>query len=308
MPGPLLVDNTKEAEDQIMRFVFFLTAVVMVSCATIRGYLCGVRHLHLVAGKPNPMSGMERLRLQLRGVKRQERRTRRYMLPLSPQELRRAKEACFNRLETDHNHRTIFAAVVVAFFGLLRCSEYAAMTAGSFDAEQHLCQEDVEFVTTATGVDLVRITIKQSKTDVFREGCVITLAATGGELCPVAALRAMRRGQPSGRRGRDPLFMLKGRPMTRRDMEAITKRMAKATRGSAKDTNTHSLRRGGASALYAQGVSLKDIMLIGRWRSWAAALYVGRPMLRLGSTTALMEQAVIDPSDPTYTTMDWGGQ
>ena len=302
-----MVGQTKEAEEQLMRFVYYLTAVVLVSYATVRGYLCGVRHLHVAAGWPNPMAGMERLRLQLRGAKRSERRSRSYMRPLSPAELRRAKRACFTRLESDHNQRTLFAAIVVAFFALLRCSEYAARSAKTFNREQQLCQEDVVF-GMVKGVEVVHITIKQSKTDVFREGCVITLYATGGALCPVAALKAMLRGQPPGRGGKQPLFMLTGRPMTRQDVSTITKRMAVATRGSDKGTNTHSLRRGGACALYAQGVPLKDIMLIGRWRSWAVSLYVSQPFTRPGNTTALMEQATINEQDPTYSTMDWGGQ
>ena len=307
VPGPFIVEPSAEAEDQFMRFVFFLAAVLMLSCGTIRGYLCGVRHYHIVRGRPDPMQGMERLRLQLRGVNRTQSKVRRYMRPLSPPELRRAKTACFSRLATAHNERTIWAAVVLAFFGLLRCSEYAAMSAKLFDPDQQLCQQDIKFVVRE-GQEFVLVTLKQSKTDPFRHGITLAIGATNDELCPVAALKAMLRGQPAGRGGRDPLFKLSARPMLRADIEKITKAMAKFARGTDRDTNTHSLRRGGACALYAQGVAMEEIMLLGRWRSHSVQLYITVPLWQRAQAAKLMAGAVFDESDPTYTTMDWGAQ
>ena len=75
---------------------------------------------------------------------------------------------------------------LLAFFGLMRVSEFTCCA--SFDANFHLSPADISFNSNAS---IMYVNIKASKTDPFRIGCVIRLAAIPGhKLCPVAAMHA----------------------------------------------------------------------------------------------------------------------
>jgi hypothetical protein len=54
----------------------------------------------------------------------------------------------------------------------------------SYDPGLHLCLSDVA-VESARNPSFVRISIKQSKTDPFRQGICLFVGRTDSELCPV---------------------------------------------------------------------------------------------------------------------------
>ena len=64
----------------------------------------------------------------------------------------------------------------VAFFGLVRCSEYTSANRFTFDPASTLLFSDVFFNNNYT----VMLQIKASKTDPFRNGVSIRIAAVGG--------------------------------------------------------------------------------------------------------------------------------
>ena len=97
------------------------------------------------------------------------------------------------------------AASCIAFSGFLRAGELTAPSEASFDPEVHLCHSCPR---------MVRLTLKQSKTDPFRQGINIFIGHTGTDLCPVRALLgylAKGGGETPG-----PLFQFSdGRYLTR---------------------------------------------------------------------------------------------
>ena len=60
-------------------------------------------------------------------------------------------------------------------------------TDSSFDPEVHLCYSDIA-VDNSSIPQVIRITIKQSKTDPFRKGVNLFLGRTSVDLCPVESL------------------------------------------------------------------------------------------------------------------------
>jgi hypothetical protein len=66
---------------------------------------------------------------------------------------------------------------VVAFFGFLRCREFTCKT--HFDSNIHLCIGDIDLVSH----DCVKLFLKTSKTDVYRQGVYIKLLKTDNDLC-----------------------------------------------------------------------------------------------------------------------------
>jgi hypothetical protein len=180
------------------------------------------------------------------------------------------------------------AAVLLAFFGMLRVSEYTAPSIGHFDPGLHLTVDDVQ-ICWARQVAL--ITLKSSKTDPFRVGVTLRIGVTHNALCPVHALLRflVRRG---GRLG--PLFLFAdGRFLIRAHITDLLHRSLPFSRGF----NTHSFRRGGASALAAAGQSPYVIQTLGRWKSDAYVTYVQLSDEFLVHTTRIMAHATA-PADP----------
>ena len=73
-------------------------------------------------------------------------------------------------------------AATVAFFGLLRCSEYTCAASSCFDPLVDLLAINV---TIAANLSIMSIRFKSSKTDPVREGCTVRIGTTGNDLCLV---------------------------------------------------------------------------------------------------------------------------
>ena len=82
---------------------------------------------------------------------------------------------------------TMWATCCTAFFSLLRVSEFTAPTQSHFNSSSHLSLTDVT-LDSHTSLQVVRITLKQSKTDQLRLGTHLYLGKTGHHVCPVEAI------------------------------------------------------------------------------------------------------------------------
>ena len=77
----------------------------------------------------------------------------------------------------DYHNIMIWAACSLAFFGFLRCGEFTIPSDSDFDPQAHLTIDDIAIdnhITPST----IRVRIKQSKTDPFREGVYLFLGKT----------------------------------------------------------------------------------------------------------------------------------
>ena len=103
--------------------------------------------------------------------------------------------------------------------------------------------------------------VKTSKTDPFRHGATVRIAATFDKLCPVGAMRNYLALHDSHN---GPLFnFLDGKLLTRKSIHALLV----ISLPTESDLNTHSFRIGGASAALSAGASDSMIRIIGRWSS-----------------------------------------
>ena len=119
---------------------------------------------------------------------------------------------------------------------------------------------------------MLKIRLKSSKTDPFREGCDVFVGRTDFPLCPVAAMLAYlsyRCSSPS------PLFKFSdGKPLTHSNfVEAVRK--ALDTAGI--DSSQYSFRSGAATTAAKQGIGDATIMMLGDWRSNAYQRYIRTP-------------------------------
>ena len=166
-----------------------------------------------------------------------------------------------------YDARMLWAACTAAFFGLLRVSEYTSPTTSTV-AQSTLCRCHLTF---SENYSQATILLPISKTDQFGRGASVRLFALPSPLCPVSALAhysAVRTEQPG------PLFIFSdGTFLTRGHIVGVLRRVFPMQ----PDTNTHSFRIGGASALATAGVPEYIIQIIGRWSSDSFLRYISIP-------------------------------
>ena len=81
----------------------------------------------------------------------------------------------------------LWAAFTLAFFVFLPASEFTCN--GPFNPEVHLTSQDITFHPDIQSPSLMRVRIKQSKTDLFRQGCTLTIAKSTSPICSVMAMK-----------------------------------------------------------------------------------------------------------------------
>ena len=156
---------------------------------------------------------------------------------------------------------------LTGFFGFLRTAEFTVPAANQY---VHLSLANVS-IDNHTAPSVVKLTIKQSKTDPFRQGVDIFLGRTSSRICPVSALTTyLAESGPSP----GPLFTLPhGSPLTRHHLVDVVKCCLRT--GGLDDSayNGHSFRIGAATTAAARGLEDSLIQTLGRWKSSAYLRY-----------------------------------
>uniref|UniRef100_A0A7M5X404 Uncharacterized protein n=3 Tax=Clytia hemisphaerica TaxID=252671 RepID=A0A7M5X404_9CNID len=231
-----------------------------IACKTIKVYITGVLHQNSMLGSSLPLALMPILHRVIRGIRRRQGNslTRRPRKPITTSHLRVISRFLLLCSHPTQDKYMLLAACLTAFFGLLRVSEFSCPSQSRYDPSIHLMKSDVTFNLNHS---LMTIRIKGSKTDPFRQGVNIRIAATSNNICPVGAMRnylALRSSKPG------PLFQFHdGKLLTRRTLYALLEQSLP----SVSDLNTHSFRIGGASAALSAGASDSMIRIMGRWSS-----------------------------------------
>ena len=75
----------------------------------------------------------------------------------------------------------------MAFIGFMRVGEFTIPTKDGYVKGSHLSLSDI-LIDKCNNPRLLRVNIKQSKTDPFRQGVNIYSGATGKSICPVAGI------------------------------------------------------------------------------------------------------------------------
>ena len=159
--------------------------------SSIKVYLSAVCSLHIDYGFPDPLVHCLQLQHFLCGIKRHQG---------SRQPQRQPVTADIRRVI----HRSVDLqnpACCIGFFGFLRAGEFIVNT--TFDSSIHLMVQDLQ-VDAEENPSSLRVHIKSSKTDPFRQGCFIYLGRGQASLCPIAAIMSYLhiRGSSQG-----PLFI-----------------------------------------------------------------------------------------------------
>ena len=162
----------------------------------------------------------------------------------------------------------LWAAMLLAFHGFLRVSEYTASHTTKFNPMTTLSVHDVRIISPSA----ITVYIKASKTDPFRQGTTLRLFANASHLCPVNALLPYLSAHPTGT---GPLFQWHdGRYFTRSGLAATLKKIKPQ---HIMNMSSHSFRIGAATTVAAAGYPRWLIQALGRWTSNCFRDYIRIP-------------------------------
>lgn len=168
----------------------------------------------------------------------------------------------------------LWAAASTGFFGFLRAGEFTVPSGQAYDPEVHLNLADLA-IDSHKNPSLIRLLIKQSKTDPFRQGVEVFLGASKGDVCPVQALLNYLNVRPS-----TPVVFSSGPPLTRSALVSKLQAALQQAGVNHKDYNGHS-KIGAATTAAQRGLEDSLIQTLGLWKSGAYKIYIKLPRSRL---------------------------
>ena len=202
----------------------------------------------------------------------------------------------------------MISALLLAFFGLLRVSEYTVPSKDAwFDSSISATRSDICFIPNIHNPTHIIFTVKVSKTDQYKVGHdLIIYPSADPHLCPVIALRDLFRADPQPPNAllfdfskRTSTSATHHRSMARSDYMSLFNATVHTAGLDTSQTKTHSLRSGGATAMLRAGVPAYVITRLGRWKSacwqrytWASHALVKQAHSLLG--TDLPDDAPVD--------------
>ena len=236
-------------------------------CQSLIGlkFWAGVRHFRIAYANRNPLVDQYRyqlLRLHnvLQSVKNSDPKSARKKLPMTYVLLAKMFNYLKNGIFNDVTDLVLQTACMVAFFGFLRCREFTCKT--NFDSNIHLCIGDIDFAFH----DCVKLFLKTSKTDVYRQGVYIKLLKTDSDLCPYKLLRKLIMNRKSSNATeKDPLFVEEHNiALSRNYFMSKLKTLLSYLGFVHSDYSGHSFRIGAATTCASNGIQDHMIQTLGR--------------------------------------------
>ena len=269
-PDNLLPPQTEET---LVYFVATLQGHVQYQ--TIKLYLAAVNNFYIDHNQHVTTNNMLQLRRILKGIKRSSGTKQRIRRPMTISILSQISALLRPSFSDDLDTVMLWAAFTLAFFGFLRVSEFTYYSPPA--GKPFLAVNDANFIPNITNPTSILLTIKQSKTDPFRQGTTLTISKSHSPVCAVNTLREyLLQRNPTNLH--EPLFTLKnGEPLTRTVVNSNLRELLKQLGYVDKDYAPHSFRIGAATTAAAANLPPWLIKTLGRWRSDCYELYIKTP-------------------------------
>ena len=204
-------------------------------------------------------------------------------LPVTPPLLRQLRQYLD---ATAHKERVaMWAICCMAFFGCFRLGELLLESPNSFDQQYQLTWGDVA-VDSQTDPRMLRIHLKQLKTNQFHRGADIVVGRTGTDLWPVAAVLSYiaSRGPEQGTYFLDS----QAHPIAKTYFIRELRKVISALGLPQEQFAGHSFRIGAATSAAMAGVEDLTIQLLERWSSAAFLRYIRTPPEQLALLSATL--------------------
>ena len=267
-------------EQWLIRFVVFLHQRMGRTAQGIRQRLSGIRCAHISSGFPDPLQGRVRLWAAIQGLHRWDGPQVR-KIPVTVEMLRWLRSYLLDGGRDRPEAAALWSAVCLGWFFMLRASEYLPPQELSGAPPRVLKGRDLEFFgdsgvrCSVWEATVVVLQLREAKNDQFSRGQVRTHHLTGSPICPVLSLRDHARFNPHWIRDpASPVFACKGKGITREDISALLRVCSIALGYPPELVGSHSLRKGGATALFAATGNMELVKRFGGWKSDAVHAYL----------------------------------
>ena len=267
-------------EDKLLAFLGYL-GWLGTTAASIKQALFAVKDRHKRGGAGDPTEGMFRVWMLVTSLDRHADRKPRRLGVTPGMLLWIGKNLCNSDLfgEDQVDKAMVQAALLVAWFFMLRAKEYC--DSGGVDAHMIIRGMDVRLTKDGQdvkeGANEVTLQFRKTKADQEAFGSCKTMGATVN--CPVQALEELRavaqRRFTAGPEAHLPLFRWgNGATLRRTEVQTELQKAAKAEGLPEDRFMSHSLRIGGASALFQASGEIELVKRMGRWSSSAVQRYL----------------------------------
>lgn len=266
------------SRQQLMLFIAHLS-ISGKQASTISSYISGLAYIHKSKNFVDPTDCFV-VRKLIEGCRRDNPPVQDIRRPLTLDMLSHAIAGTTTVCSSLYEACLFRAAMLVAFYGLLRVGEFTISSANQ-KADHVLLLSDISFSPQQGGqLDQVYIKIRYSKTDQRgRSHTLVLPETTPTAMCPVHALReylAMRTP------GVGQLFWhFNKSPLTRYQFTAVVKKSLNARNIPTEGISSHSFRIGACTHFALLGVPDENLMKMGRWSSSAYQRYIRIPMSTL---------------------------
>eukprot|EP00435_Cladocopium_sp_Y103_P066762 s1381_g29.t1 len=282
-------EDPVEQENKVLAYVGYL-GWLGASPNTIRQHLFAIKAAHKKTGRGDPTEKMYRIWILVNALDRKTTSRRPRRLGVTPEMLEWLGTQLIDPLENEMGNTTwadstmIMAALQLAWFYMLRAKEFA--DSNGVDEEMIVRGCDIRLShlgRRALPGEATEISLqfRKTKVDQLAFGTTKMLEATGRRhLCPVEAMERMRRSWPlrfeeGHSEHRKPLFRwASGRVLKRIEVQHLLQRAATAVGLPPGRFLSHSLRIGGATALFQSTADIEMVKRAGRWTSSAVQRYL----------------------------------
>ena len=244
-----------------------------VSYKTIKLYMAGIRFAHIENSLTDPFQDAPLLHLLLRGIKRSVGISSQRRLPITMALLRQIKTELAQAPDIlPHDKLMLWSAFTLAFYGFLRSSEFTSPSTTQFNPLVHLSRSDISFSSDGS----LRLQLKASKTDPYRQGCSLLLAPSCRSVCAIRALCKYLALSSSSTV--TPLYVFpSGLYLTRAKVTSVLRLFLQRTGVPTEHYASHSFRIGAATTAAEAGLPPWLIQTLGRWSSNCFTLYIRTP-------------------------------
>ena len=125
--------------------LFVMSLASRVKFNTVKVYLCGIQYESIVRGYTNKISSMSKLHYVMRGIRRMHPNSSLQRLPITPTHLREMINFIQTSSFSNHDKAKWKCLILVAFFGLLRVSEYTCFSKSNYNNTIQLMPFDISF-------------------------------------------------------------------------------------------------------------------------------------------------------------------
>ena len=283
-------EDPVERENKLLSYVGYL-GWLGASVNTIKQNIFAIKTAHKRVGAGDVTDGMHRVWILLGGLDRRSTSRRPRRLGVTQEMLQWLGKELVGTNESQRaaepvsssDAAMVMAALTTAWFYMLRCKEFAE--SNGVDKDMILRGCDVRLssggLTDVVNPEEVTIQFRKTKVDQLGFGEAKTLKATGRQfLCPVEAMARMQKYWPNRfnhghGESLEPLFRWAGGGVLKRlEIQHFLQAAADGVGLPKSRFLSHSLRVGGATALYQATADIELVKRMGRWTSSAVHRYL----------------------------------